>query len=103
MAAYADYIVHKNTKLGSAGQLESLRKTLSKGKKQYERRRHHGDTESTEEGKKEENRLRQSTRAPGCGCRPFCASLVPVFPSFPLPPSALSVLPLISVFSVSPW
>jgi fructose-bisphosphate aldolase, class II len=28
MAAYADYIVHKNTKLGSAGQLESVRKTL---------------------------------------------------------------------------
>jgi fructose-bisphosphate aldolase class II len=33
MAAYADYIVHKNTKLGSAGQLESLRKMLAKGKK----------------------------------------------------------------------
>ncbi len=31
MTAYADYIVHKNTKLGSAGQLESLRKTLKKG------------------------------------------------------------------------
>ncbi len=30
MAAYADYIVHKNTKLGSAGQLESVRKTLKK-------------------------------------------------------------------------
>ncbi len=28
MPAYADYIVHKNTKLGSAGQLESARKTL---------------------------------------------------------------------------
>ena len=28
MAAYADYIVHKNQKLGSAGQLESVRKTL---------------------------------------------------------------------------
>jgi fructose-bisphosphate aldolase, class II len=28
MPAYADYIVHKNTKLGSAGQLESVRKTL---------------------------------------------------------------------------
>jgi fructose-bisphosphate aldolase, class II len=28
MAAYADYIVHKNTMLGSAGQLESVRKTL---------------------------------------------------------------------------
>jgi len=28
MAAYADYIVHKNTKFGSAGQLESVRKTL---------------------------------------------------------------------------
>ena len=32
MAAYADYIVHKNTKLGSAGQLESVRKTLKKGR-----------------------------------------------------------------------
>ena len=31
MTAYADYIVHKNTKLGSAGQLESLRKMLKKG------------------------------------------------------------------------
>jgi fructose-bisphosphate aldolase class II len=31
MAAYADYIVHKNTKLGSAGQLESPRKMLKKG------------------------------------------------------------------------
>ena len=30
MAAYADYIIHKNTKLGSAGQLESVRKTLKK-------------------------------------------------------------------------
>ena len=29
MAAYADYIVHKNTKLGSAGQLEGVRKTLA--------------------------------------------------------------------------
>ena len=28
MAAYADYIVHKNTMFGSAGQLESVRKTL---------------------------------------------------------------------------
>ena len=28
MQAYADYIVHKNTKLGSAGQLESVRKML---------------------------------------------------------------------------
>jgi fructose-bisphosphate aldolase class II len=28
MQAYADYIVHKNTKLGSAGQLEGVRKTL---------------------------------------------------------------------------
>ncbi len=28
MAAYADYIVHKNTMLGSAGQLEAVRKTL---------------------------------------------------------------------------
>lgn len=28
MKAYADYIVHKNTKLGSAGQLEGVRKTL---------------------------------------------------------------------------
>ena len=27
--AYADYIVHKNTKLGSAGQLESVRQTLA--------------------------------------------------------------------------
>ena len=32
MATYADYIVHKNTKLGSAGQLESLRKMLKKGR-----------------------------------------------------------------------
>jgi fructose-bisphosphate aldolase, class II len=31
MAAYADYIVHKNTKLGSAGQLESVRASLKKG------------------------------------------------------------------------
>jgi hypothetical protein len=31
MAAYADYIVHKNTKLGSAGQLESVRQMLKKG------------------------------------------------------------------------
>jgi fructose-bisphosphate aldolase class II len=31
MAAYADYIVHKNTKLGSAGQLESVRKMLKCG------------------------------------------------------------------------
>ncbi|MEN6459196.1 MAG: class II fructose-bisphosphate aldolase [Thermoguttaceae bacterium] len=30
MAAYADYIVHKNTMLGSAGQLEAVRKTLKK-------------------------------------------------------------------------
>ena len=30
MAAYADYIIHKNTKLGSAGQLEGVRKTLKK-------------------------------------------------------------------------
>jgi len=30
MAAYADYIVHKNTVLGSAGQLESVRQTLKK-------------------------------------------------------------------------
>jgi hypothetical protein len=30
MAAYADYIVHKNQMLGSAGQLESVRKTLKK-------------------------------------------------------------------------
>ena len=30
MAAYADYIVHKNTMLGSAGQLEAVRKTLTK-------------------------------------------------------------------------
>ncbi|MGD0898132.1 MAG: class II fructose-bisphosphate aldolase [Thermoguttaceae bacterium] len=30
MQAYADYIVHKNTKLGSAGQLEAVRKTLKK-------------------------------------------------------------------------
>ena len=31
MAAYAEYITAKNKKLGSAGQLESLRKTLKKG------------------------------------------------------------------------
>ena len=30
MTAYADYIVHKNTMLGSAGQLEGVRKTLKK-------------------------------------------------------------------------
>ena len=30
MAAYADYIVHKNKMLGSAGQLEGVRKTLKK-------------------------------------------------------------------------
>ncbi len=30
MAAYADYIVHKNTMLGSAGQLEDVRKMLKK-------------------------------------------------------------------------
>ena len=30
MQAYADYIGHKNTKLGSAGQLESVRQTLKK-------------------------------------------------------------------------
>jgi len=30
MAAYADYIAHKNGKLGSAGQLEAVRKTLGK-------------------------------------------------------------------------
>lgn len=29
MQAYADYIVHKNTKLGSAGQLESVRQMLA--------------------------------------------------------------------------
>ena len=28
MAAYADYIIHKNTVLGSAGQLESVREFL---------------------------------------------------------------------------
>ena len=28
MAAYADYIAHKNDKLGSAGQLEGVRKSL---------------------------------------------------------------------------
>jgi fructose-bisphosphate aldolase class II len=33
MAAYADYIVHKNSKLGSAGQLESVRKSLKCCKK----------------------------------------------------------------------
>lgn len=31
MAAYAGYIIHKNQKLGSAGQLEGVRKTLKKG------------------------------------------------------------------------
>ena len=30
MAAYADYIMHKNTMLGSAGQLEGVRKTIKK-------------------------------------------------------------------------
>jgi fructose-bisphosphate aldolase class II len=30
MAAYADYIVHKNAMLGSAGQLEAVRRTLQK-------------------------------------------------------------------------
>ncbi len=30
MAAYADYIVHKNSKLGSAGQLEGVQKSLGK-------------------------------------------------------------------------
>jgi fructose-bisphosphate aldolase, class II len=30
MTAYADYIVHKNAMLGSAGQLEAVRKTLKK-------------------------------------------------------------------------
>ena len=30
MAAYAEYITHKNQKLGSAGQLESVRKSLAK-------------------------------------------------------------------------
>jgi fructose-bisphosphate aldolase class II len=30
MTAYADYIAHKNTMLGSAGQLESVRKTLKR-------------------------------------------------------------------------
>ena len=32
MPAYADYILHKNQKLGSAGQLEAARKTLKAGK-----------------------------------------------------------------------
>jgi fructose-bisphosphate aldolase class II len=32
MAAYADYIVHKNTVLGSSGQLESVRKMIQAGK-----------------------------------------------------------------------
>ncbi len=32
MAAYADYIVHKNRMLGSAGRLESVRGTLDSGK-----------------------------------------------------------------------
>jgi fructose-bisphosphate aldolase, class II len=31
MGAYADYIVHKNTMLGSAGQLESVRKKIQSG------------------------------------------------------------------------
>jgi fructose-bisphosphate aldolase class II len=30
MAAYAEYIIHKNSKLGSAGQLEGVRKSLKK-------------------------------------------------------------------------
>ena len=30
MAAYAEYIIHKNTMLGSAGQLESVREMLKK-------------------------------------------------------------------------
>ena len=33
MAAYAEYIAHKNTKLGSAGQLQDVRKAISCGKK----------------------------------------------------------------------
>jgi fructose-bisphosphate aldolase, class II len=33
MAAYAEYITHKNSKLGSAGQLSDVRKALSCGKK----------------------------------------------------------------------
>ena len=33
MAAYAEYIAHKNSKLGSAGQLSEVRKALSCGKK----------------------------------------------------------------------
>ena len=33
MAAYAEYIAHKNSKLGSAGQLSDVRKALSCGKK----------------------------------------------------------------------
>jgi fructose-bisphosphate aldolase, class II len=33
MAAYAEYIAHKNTKLGSAGQLPDVRKAISCGKK----------------------------------------------------------------------
>lgn len=32
MPAYADYIAHKNSKLGSAGQLESVRRALAGGK-----------------------------------------------------------------------
>ncbi|MBN2476665.1 MAG: class II fructose-bisphosphate aldolase [Pirellulales bacterium] len=32
MPAYADYIVHKNGKLGSAGQLEGVRRMLAEGK-----------------------------------------------------------------------
>ena len=33
IAAYAEYITHKNNKLGSAGQLDDVRKMLSAGKK----------------------------------------------------------------------
>jgi fructose-bisphosphate aldolase class II len=33
MAAYAEYITHKNSKLGSAGQLSDVRKSISCGKK----------------------------------------------------------------------
>jgi hypothetical protein len=29
MAAYADFIIHKNEKLGSAGQLETVRAALA--------------------------------------------------------------------------
>ncbi|MGD0653457.1 MAG: class II fructose-bisphosphate aldolase [Thermoguttaceae bacterium] len=32
MAAYAEYIAHKNSKLGSAGQLSDVRKAISRGK-----------------------------------------------------------------------